>query len=69
MNQQINWQYFFGGHGNGGRTFKRYYEATINGKRVEKCSSNIGIVYSIGNMDKTKTKFKTEAELIKTCYD
>lgn len=69
MNQPINWEYFFGGHGNEGRTFRRYYKAKINNKSVERCSSNRGTEYSIGNIDKAKIKFKTEEALIKACYD
>ena len=58
----IDWKYFFGG--SSGRTFDRYYEAEINGKRVEKHTSNSGVEYSIGNMDKAKKKYKTEGELL-----
>lgn len=59
---EINWKYFFGGHG--GNTFDRYYKADINGQRVEKHASNRGVEYSIGNMDEAKVKYKTENELI-----
>lgn len=61
--EEIDWKYFFGGHG--GKTFDRYYKAEINGQRVEMHSSNKGTVYSIGNMDKAKGKYKSESDLIK----
>jgi len=51
-NIPLNWKYFFGGHGNGGRTFDRYYKDEVNGVRVEKHASNKGVWYSIGNMVK-----------------
>lgn len=63
---QINWQYFFGGHGKAGKTYWRYYKAEIDGQRVEKCASNTGVKYSIGNMDEAKEKYKTEEELIES---
>ncbi len=69
MHTEINWQYFFGGHGKGGKIFHRYYKAEINGVRVEKHGSHKGTEYSIGNMDKAKIKYKTEEELIKAVND
>jgi hypothetical protein len=59
----INWKYFFGMSGN--RTFNRCYKAEIKGVRVEKHASNQGVTYSIGNIDKANTKYKTEDDLIK----
>lgn len=58
----IEWQYFFGGHG--GKRFDRYYKAEINGHRVERHDSNRGRKYSIGNMDHAKEKFNSEEELM-----
>lgn len=60
--ERINWKYFFGG--SGGNTFDRYYEADVRGMRVEKHSFNGGSRYAIGNIDKSKKKYKTEQELI-----
>lgn len=62
----IDWKYFFGG--SSGRTFDRYYKAEINGKRVEKHASNRGVKYSIGNIDESKKKYKTEMELSEACF-
>lgn len=62
---KIEWQYFFGGSSK--FTFDRYYKAEINGMRVEKHSTKKGSMYSIGNMDKAKKKYKTESELITAC--
>lgn len=59
----IEWKYFFGG--SIGYTFDRYYKAEINGKIVEKHASNTGTLYAIGNIDKAKKKYKTEAALLK----
>ena len=61
----IDWQYFFGG--SSGRSYDRYYKAEINGQRVEKHGSNRGTVYAIGNIDKAKKKYKSEAELLEAC--
>jgi hypothetical protein len=61
----IDWKYFFGG--SNGRTFDRYYESEINGKRVEKHASNRAVKYSIGNIDEAKKKYKTEQDLINAC--
>ena len=61
----IDWKYFFGG--SSGRTFDIYYEAKINGNRVEKHASNRGVKYSIGNIDEAKKKYKTETELLEAC--
>jgi len=63
---KFNWKYFFGGCG--GETYERYYKAEINGKRVEKCASNRGVKYSIGNIDEAKKKYKTEKELSEACF-
>lgn len=63
----IDWKYFFGG--SSGRTFDRYFKAEINGKRVEKHSSNRGVKYAIGNIDEAKKKYKTETELLEACYE
>jgi len=59
----IEWKYFFGGYS--GMSFDRFYKAEINGQRVEKHASNIGVEYSIGNIDEAKITYKTEEELIK----
>lgn len=62
--ERIDWKYFFGG--SSGRTFDRYYKAEINGKRVEKHSSNLGVKYAIGNIDEAPKKYKTEKALLKS---
>lgn len=60
----IKWEYFFGG--TSGSTSTRFYFATINGLRVEKRWNSPGsLSYSIGNYDKAKKKFRTEAQLLK----
>lgn len=59
---KIEWSYFFGGSSK--FSFDRYYKADINGVRVEKHSTKKGSMYSIGNMDKAKKKYKTEEELL-----
>lgn len=59
---KIDWDYFFGGSHEGG--FDRYYQANIDGVRVEKHATRNSVRFSIGNMDKAKVKFKTEQELI-----
>lgn len=64
MTKRIDWKYFFGGSSNGGKSFDRYYAAEINGFRVERHGNNRGTKYAIGNIDKAKVKYKTEAELI-----
>lgn len=61
---EIKWQYFFGGKS--GKSFDRYYKAIINGIPCEKHSSNKGVLYSVGNIDKAKVKHKTEKELIES---
>ena len=64
---KIKWEYFFGGSYGDGKRFDRYYQAIINGKRVEKHASNRGVRYAIGNMYFAKPKYKTEQELIDAC--
>lgn len=59
---KLEWKYFFGGSSR--HTFDRYYKAEINGIIVEKHASNSGVKYAIGNIDKAKIKYKTEAGLI-----
>lgn len=61
----IDWQYFFGSSSK--FTFHRYYKANIKGVEVEKYCSNRGTLYAIGNIDKAKTKYKTERELLEAC--
>ena len=63
----ISWEYFFGGSSNWGKRFDRYYKAEVNGIRVERHDSNGrgGKRYCIGNMDKAKQIYKSEAELLK----
>jgi len=58
----MEWHYFFGSSGCG--TFGRYYKSFIGGVRVEKCATNKGTTYSVGNHDEARKKFKTEEELI-----
>lgn len=64
----IEWTYFFGGQSTtkaGRSNSTRYYSATINGVKVEKCwQSPNKTTYSIGNHDKAKKKFRTETELV-----
>lgn len=62
----IEWEYFFGSRG--GKGFNRYYAAEINGKRVEKNTTNAGSKFAIGNIDEAKKKYKTEVELSKACF-
>ena len=62
---KIESNYFFGGSGHGGRVFDRYYEARIDGIRVEKHANNKGVKFSIGNIDDAKIKYKSEGDLIK----
>lgn len=64
MQNTIVWEYFFGG--TSGRHFDRYYQADINGIRVEKHASNRGCKYAVGNIDKAKIKYTTESELIES---
>lgn len=59
MEALIKWQYFFGG-GN-----QRYYKSEIKGVRVEKRITTHGSTYSIGNIDKAKTIYNTESDLLK----
>jgi hypothetical protein len=59
----VKWEYFFGAKR--GKKFDRYYEAVINGVKVERHDCNIGRTYSIGNMDQAKVLYKTEEELIR----
>jgi len=61
---KINWQYFYGGSSNNGRSYDRYYKSEIKGILVEKHVSNRGVKYAVGNIDKAKVKYKTESELI-----
>lgn len=64
MTNGIDWQYFFGGSSHNGRSVDRYYKAEINGVRVEMHATLKSRRYSIGNIDKAKIKYKTEAELL-----
>lgn len=57
----MEWQYFFGSSGRG--TFSRYYKSFIGGVRVEKCATNKGTLYSVGNYDEARKKFNTEEDL------
>ena len=63
----LQWKYFFGGCS--GNHFDRYYEAEINGIRVEKHSNNRGSKFAVGNIDEAKKKFKTEKELIESFFN
>lgn len=65
LDSGIKWRYFFGG--SSGRVFDRYYESEINGIRVEKHASNLGVWYSIGDINKAEIKYHTEAELHEAC--
>lgn len=67
MKINIKWKYFFGWRA--GRRFANHYKARVNGKDVERCGSHRGRWYSIGNIDESKKKYKTEEELIKACYE
>lgn len=69
----IEWQYFFGGQSTtktGQTKHTRFHFATVNGIRVEKRWHSPGnLSYSIGNYDKAKKKYKTEAALISAISD
>lgn len=58
----IKWKYFFGGGIIGQQ--HHFYKSEINGVRVEKRVSPRGTVYSIGNIDEAKKRFKTESDLL-----
>ncbi len=58
----FKWEYFFGGGVIGHQ--QHYYKCEVNGKRLEKHTFRGGVEYSIGNMDESKKKFKSEKELL-----
>lgn len=62
---KLDWQYFFGGSSDCGRTFDRYYKAFVNGVRVEKHATNRKVEFGIGNIDTAKVKYNSEDQLLK----
>jgi len=60
---EIEWKKFFSGGSSS--HYQCYYMAVINGVRVEKMTSTKHTDrFSIGNMDKAKTKYKSEKDLL-----
>lgn len=60
----ISWVYFHGGSSHSGKTYDRYYQAFIDGIRVEKWASNRGVKYCIGEMVGDVNTYLSEADLL-----